>query len=214
MTVFFAKLKQTLLHMPQIVLATANQGKVQEFAALLTPLGWQVLPQSDFAVPDCPEPYVTFIENALAKACHTAQFTGLPALADDSGLCVKALNGAPGVRSARYACINEGDAKNDAVNNAKLLRELQDVDARQAYFTCALVAVKSPTDPEPLIAIGRWHGFIGWQASGSNGFGYDPLFVCATTNRSAAAMSKAEKAAISHRGLATAQMIELLKTAW
>jgi XTP/dITP diphosphohydrolase len=214
MTVFFAKFKQALLHMPQIVLATANQGKVQEFAALLTPLGWQVLPQSDFAVPDCPEPYLTFIENALAKARHTAQFTGLPALADDSGLCVRALGGAPGVRSARYACAAENDLKDDAANNAKLLHDLQGVDHRQAYFTCTLVAVKSPTDPEPLIAIGRWHGFIGWQASGGNGFGYDPLFVCTHTNRSAAAMSKAEKAAISHRGLATTQMIELLKTAW
>ncbi len=200
--------------MATLVLATTNQGKVQEFASLLTPLGWQVLPQSDFAVPDCPEPHVTFIENALAKARHTARFTGLPALADDSGLCAKALGGAPGVRSARYACECENDLKDDAANNTKLLRELQGFDARQAYFTCALVAVKSPTDPEPLIAIGRWHGFIGGQASGSNGFGYDPLFICAQTHRSAAAMSKAEKAALSHRGLATAQMIELLKTAW
>jgi XTP/dITP diphosphohydrolase len=200
--------------MPQIVLATANVGKVQEFATLLSPLGWQVCPQSDWAVPDCPEPHATFIENALAKARHAAQHTGLPALADDSGLCVKALGGAPGVRSARYACEHEGDAKSDAANNAKLLQALQGIDHRQAYFTCALVALKSPTDPEPLIAIGRWHGFIGWQASGSNGFGYDPLFICGATSRGAASMSKADKAAISHRGLATAQMIELIQRTW
>jgi XTP/dITP diphosphohydrolase len=197
-----------------LVLATANLGKVQEFATLLAPLGWQAWPQSILAVPDCPEPHLTFIENALAKARHAAQFTGLPALADDSGLCVKALGGAPGVRSARYACVSEGDAKNDAANNAKLLRELQGVDARQAYFTCALVAVKSPADPEPLIAIGRWQGFIGWQASGSNGFGYDPLFICGASSKSAASMSPAEKAAIGHRGLATAQMIELIARTW
>ena len=200
--------------MNQLVLATANLDKVQEFASLLTPLGWTVRPQSDFAVPDCPEPYITFIENALAKARHAAQFTGLPVLADDSGLCVKVLGGAPGVRSARYACEHEGDAKSDAANNAKLLDALQGIDNRQAYFTCALVAVKSPSDPEPLIAIGRWHGFIGWQASGSNGFGYDPLFICAASSQSAASMDKDAKAAISHRGQAVAQMIELLKTAW
>jgi XTP/dITP diphosphohydrolase len=200
--------------MPQLVLATANQGKVQEFATLLTPLGWQVHAQSDWAVPDCPEPYITFVENALAKARHTAQYTGLAALADDSGLCVQALQGEPGVRSARYACQYEGDAKSDVANNAKLLRELQGVEQRQAYFTCALVAVKSPSDPEPLIAIGRWHGAIALQASGGNGFGYDPLFICAATGLSAASMSKAEKSAISHRGLAVAQMIELIQRTW
>lgn len=200
--------------MPQLVLATANQGKVQEFASLLTPLGWQVRAQSDWAVPDCPEPYITFVENALAKARHTALHTGLAALADDSGLCVKALGGEPGVRSARYACEHEGDAKSDSANNAKLLRALQGNHNRLAYFICALVAVKSASDPEPLIAIGRWHGSIGLQATGSNGFGYDPLFVCATTGLSAATMTKAEKSAVSHRGQAVAQMIELIQRTW
>ncbi len=200
--------------MPQLVLATANLGKVQEFAALLTPLGWEVRTQSDWAVPDCPEPHITFVENALAKARHTARYTGLPALADDSGLCVKALDGAPGVRSARFACEHEGDTKSDAANNTKLLQALQGIDHRQAYFTCALVAVKSPHDPEPLIAIGRWNGFIGWQASGSNGFGYDPLFICGISSQSAASMSKAQKATMSHRGKAVAQMIELIQTTW
>lgn len=200
--------------MPQLVLATANQGKVQEFATLLTPLGWEVRAQSDWAVPDCPEPYITFVENALAKARHTALHTGLAALADDSGLCVKALGGEPGVRSARYACQHEGDAKSDVANNAKLLQTLHGVEQRQAYFICALVAVKTPQDPEPLIAIGRWHGVIGLQATGSNGFGYDPLFVCATTGLSAASMSKTEKSALSHRGQAVAQMIELIQRTW
>lgn len=200
--------------MPQLVLATANQGKVQEFATLLTPLGWEVRAQSDWAVPDCPEPYITFVENALAKARHTALHTGLAALADDSGLCVKALGGEPGVRSARYACQHEGDAKSDVANNAKLLQTLHGVEQRQAYFICALVAVKSPNDPEPLIAIGRWHGAIGLQATGSNGFGYDPLFVCAATGLSAASMSKTEKSALSHRGQAVAQMIELIQCTW
>jgi XTP/dITP diphosphohydrolase len=200
--------------MPQLVLATANQGKVQEFATLLTPLGWEVRAQSDWAVPDCPEPHITFVENALAKARHTALHTGLAALADDSGLCVQALHGQPGVRSARYASTHEADAKSDAANNAKLLHHLQGVEQRQAYFICALVAVKSPNDPEPLIAIGRWHGTIGLQASGSNGFGYDPLFICSASQQSAASMSKAEKSAVSHRGLAVAQMIELIQRTW
>ncbi len=200
--------------MPELVLATANLGKVQEFATLLAPLGWAVHPQSVWAVPECPEPHPTFIENALAKARHACLHTGLPALADDSGLCVKALGGEPGVRSARYACEHEGDAKSDAANNAKLLRALQGIDPRQAYFTCALVAVKSPRDPEPLIAIGRWHGFIGWQASGSNGFGYDPLFICGASSQSAASMSPAAKARLSHRAQAVGHMLELIQTTW
>ena len=200
--------------MPQLVLATANQGKIQEFATLLTPLGWQVRSQSNWAVPDCPEPHITFVENALAKAKHAAHLTGLPALADDSGLCVKALGGEPGVRSARYACAGEGEPKNDAAINAKLLQALQGGDNRQAYFVCALVAVKSPNDPEPLIAIGRWHGFIAWQPSGNNGFGYDPLFICGLNQRSAASMTKVEKSAVSHRGLATTQMIQLIQHTW
>ena len=202
-----------------LVLATANLGKLQEFAHLLAPLGWAVRAQSDYAVPDCPEPHPTFIENALAKARHAALCTGLPALADDSGLCVKALGGAPGVRSARYANehwdkLKGGELKNDAANNAKLLGQLQGVDHRQAYFTCALVAVKMPNDPEPLIAIGRWHGFIGWQASGNHGFGYDPVFICAASSQSAAAMSPAAKAAVSHRGQAVAQMLALIQNTW
>jgi XTP/dITP diphosphohydrolase len=200
--------------MLQLVLATANQGKAQEFKALLTPLGWDVRTQSEWAVPDCPEPHITFVENALTKARYTSGHIGLPSLADDSGLCVKALGGEPGVRSARYACEHEGDAKSDAANNAKLLQALQGVEQRQAYFICALVAVKSPNDPEPLIAIGRWHGTIGLQASGSNGFGYDPLFICAATGLSAASMSKVEKSAVSHRGIAVAQMVELIQRTW
>jgi XTP/dITP diphosphohydrolase len=197
-----------------LVLATANAGKIKEFSDLLLPLAWQVKPQGDFAVPDCAEPYLTFVENALAKARHAAQHTGLPALADDSGLCVKALDGAPGVRSARYACDTDSTPKNDVANNAKLLHALHNTVDRQAYFTCALVAVKSSTDPEPLIAIGRWHGTIALAAAGSNGFGYDSLFICGVQGISAASMSGAQKSAVSHRGLAVAQMVELIRTIW
>jgi XTP/dITP diphosphohydrolase len=205
--------------MSLLILATANLGKVQEFATLLTPLGWNVQPQSVWAVPKCPEPHATFIENALAKARHAAQHTGLPALADDSGLCVKALGGAPGIHSARYAAHNETTLKDDAANNTKLLHtlhELPNLNQRQAYFTCVLVAVKSPTDPEPLIAIGRWHGFITTQLNtqDSNGFGYDPLFICQQSQRSAASLTKAEKSAISHRGLAVAHMLQLIQSTW
>ncbi len=200
--------------MKTLVLATANTGKILEFAPLLAPLGWAVHAQGEWQVPECPEPHPSFVENALAKARHASQHTGLPALADDSGLCVQVLDGAPGVRSARYACEHEGDAKNDAANNAKLLRELDGAALRDAYFTCALVAVKSPVDPEPLIAIGRWYGTIALQASGSKGFGYDPLFVCAASGVSAANMSAQQKAAIGHRGLASAQLLDLIRRTW
>jgi XTP/dITP diphosphohydrolase len=197
-----------------IVLATASQGKIIEFATLLAPLGWSVRPQTDWNLAQCPEPHLSFVENALAKARHAALHTGLPALADDSGLCVTALGGAPGVRSARYACESETDTKNDAANNTKLLQALHNETQRAAYFVCALVAVTSPIDPEPLIAIGRWHGHIALQASGHNGFGYDPLFVCKQTQVSAATMSVADKASMSHRGLAVRQMIALMQTTW
>ena len=197
-----------------LVLATGNAGKVKEFAALLAPLGWQVHPQSAFNVPECPEPHVTFIENALAKARHAAQCTGLPAMADDSGLCVAALNGAPGVLSARYACVDVAAPKSDAANNAKLLRVLTDIDARQAYFVCALVAVQSANDPEPLIAVGRWQGSIATQASGAHGFGYDPLFVCGRHHRSAAEMDTAQKSSVSHRGQAIAALLPLIQSLW
>ena len=200
--------------MRQLVLASGNAGKLREFDALLRPLGWAVQPQSAWAVPDCPEPHHTFIENALAKARHAAAHTQLPALSDDSGLCVAALGGAPGVRSARFACATDSDAKNDAANNAKLLQLMAGIAHRQVYFVTVLVAVKSATDPEPLIAIGRWHGRVALTADGEHGFGYDPLFICAQAGVSAARLSAEQKSACSHRGLATRQMINLIQSAW
>jgi XTP/dITP diphosphohydrolase len=208
-----------LSHTNTLVLATGNLGKVAEFNALLAPLDWQVQSQSVWQVPECPEPYGTFIENALAKARHAAAHTGLPALADDSGLCVKALEGEPGVYSARYACQTADDAKDDAANITKLLHALRSLNCheiaqRAAYFVCVLVAVKTPQDPEPLIAIGRWHGYIAETPSGTNGFGYDPVFVCGKTARTAATLSQSEKSAISHRGQATQQLVALIQSVW
>ncbi len=202
-----------------LVLATGNLGKLAEFATLLAPLSWQVQSQSVWDVPECPEPYGTFLENALAKARHAAQHTGLPALADDSGLCVKALGNFPGVYSARYACKNPGDAKDDVANNTKLLQVLDDLGCttpaqRSAYFVCVLVAVKSSEDPEPLIAIGRWQGWIGNSPSGNNGFGYDPIFVCEQTQQVSATLSQTEKSSISHRGKAAHQLLQLMQTHW
>jgi XTP/dITP diphosphohydrolase len=208
-----------ILQANTLVLATGNLGKVAEFNALLAPLDWQVQSQSVWQVPECPEPYGTFIENALAKARHAASHTGLPALADDSGLCVASLGGAPGVYSARYACTTLQEPKDDTANTAKLLYALQalnchEIAQRAAYFVCVLVAVKTPQDPEPLIAIGRWHGYIADTPSGTNGFGYDPVFVCGKIARIAATLSKTEKSAISHRGQATQQLLALIQSVW
>ena len=201
--------------MPTLVLASGNAGKLREFSSLLAPLNWDVQPQSAYAVPDCPEPHPTFIENALAKARHAAAHTGLPALADDSGLCVAALGGAPGVLSARYAIdFDDYASHKDAANNAKLLQALAQYSNRWAYFVAVLVALREPADPEPLIAIGRWQGQIAHAPSGQGGFGYDPLFVCAQTGLSAAAMSAAQKSAHSHRGQASAQMLDLIQKQW
>lgn len=203
-----------------LVLASHNAGKLAEFTELLAPLHWTVIPQIQYNIPICPEPYDTFIENALAKARHASTYSGLPSLADDSGLCVKALNYAPGVYSARYAnnshCF---DMNQSAANNAKLLLDLNtiachDLLERHAYFICVLVAVKHPKDPEPLIAIGRWHGYIAHTPTGDNGFGYDPLFICATTHRCAATLSSTEKSAISHRGIAARTMHTLIHSIW
>jgi XTP/dITP diphosphohydrolase len=202
-----------------LVLATGNLSKVTEFATLLAPLGWHVQSQAAWHVPESPEPYGTFIENALTKARHAARHTGLPALADDSGLCVNALGNLPGVYSARYACDTPTTPKSDADNNRKLLHELNDLqcvsaEQRRAYFVCVLVALKDWKDPEPLISIGRWQGFIANNLSGDNGFGYDPLFVCAQTQRVSATLSTAEKSRISHRGLAAQHMLHLIQTHW
>jgi XTP/dITP diphosphohydrolase len=193
----------------RIVLASSNAGKLREFRALLGPLAFTVAPQVELGVQTAEEPHLTFVENALTKARHAAARSGLPALADDSGLCVAALGGAPGVRSARFA----GDAADAAANNAELLRRLGDVSDRRAHFICVLVAVAKPDDPEPLIADARWPGEILLQPRGSGGFGYDPLFFVPERGCSAAELSPEEKNRISHRGRALAELARRL-SAW
>ena len=193
--------------MDKIVLASNNAGKLKEFAQLLAPLGIEVLPQSAFNVSEAEEPHVTFVENALAKARHCSRATGLPALADDSGLCVEVLGGAPGVISARYA----GEPKSDARNNEKLLAALQGVADRRAHFTCVLVLVRHADDPQPIICEGEWHGEILDAPRGAQGFGYDPLFGVPGLNLSAAELNHEEKNARSHRGQAVAKLLARLK---
>ncbi|MEY2632640.1 MAG: hypothetical protein RIR00_1294 [Pseudomonadota bacterium] len=193
--------------MNRLVLASNNAHKVQELQALLAPLGIEVIPQGQLGVGEAEEPHDTFVENALAKARHAARITGLPALADDSGLCVRALGNAPGVRSARYA----GDPKSDARNNAKLVADLAPHTDRRAHFVSLLVLVRHAEDPQPLIAEGEWHGEILDAPRGAAGFGYDPLFWLPDLQQSAAELSEAEKNARSHRGQAMARLLARLQ---
>lgn len=193
--------------MQKLVLASGNAGKLREFGQLLAPLDFEVLPQAAFNVPEAEEPYATFVENALAKARHCARHTGLPSLADDSGLCVEVLGGAPGVRSARYA----GEPKSDARNNAYLIEQLQGKADRRAHFVCVLVFVRHADDPQPLIAEGEWHGEILTAPRGEGGFGYDPLFFVPALHASAAELPAEQKNAISHRGTALRLLIDKLK---
>ncbi|MBW8192658.1 XTP/dITP diphosphatase [Neiella marina] len=190
------------------VLATGNPGKVAELAAMLAPLNIELRPQSDFQVTEVAETGTTFVENAIIKARHAAALTGLPAIADDSGLEVDALNGAPGVYSARYA----GEHANDSDNVSKLISELANTEdnKRSARFRCVLVFMRHAADPTPLICQGTWQGQIAQQAFGEGGFGYDPVFIPHGQNTTAAQMTKAEKNAVSHRGQALAQLTELL----
>jgi XTP/dITP diphosphohydrolase len=184
----------------RLLLASSNPGKLAELCALLAPTGIEVLPQSDFGIEDAEETASTFVENALLKARHGARLSGLPTLADDSGLCVDALAGAPGLHSARYA----GRHGDNAGNIAKLLEALRNTpDAeRSAYFICVLVLLRHPDDPAPLIAEGRWHGRILHAPRGSGGFGYDPVFLDPELGRSAAELEVGEKQVRSHRGSA------------
>ncbi|MCW5298582.1 RdgB/HAM1 family non-canonical purine NTP pyrophosphatase [Herbaspirillum lusitanum] len=191
----------------KIVLASNNPGKLREFGALLGEIGLDVRPQGEFDVPEAEEPFATFVENALAKARHASRLTGLPALADDSGVCVNALGGAPGVWSARYA----GEPKSDAANNAKLIADLAGHDDKSAYYYCVLVYVRHADDPQPVIADGSWHGEIVEEARGAGGFGYDPYFWLPALNRTAAELSAAEKNAHSHRGQALRALVEKLR---
>jgi XTP/dITP diphosphohydrolase len=187
----------------RLVLASSNPGKLREFGRLLEPLGIAVMAQGDLGIPDADEPHVTFIENALAKARHASAFAKLPALADDSGICVNALNGAPGVQSARYA----GDPKSDARNNAQLVAALTGIADRRAHYYCVLVLMRSAHDPQPLIAEGTWWGTIADEARGAGGFGYDPHFRDTETGMSGAEMPLELKNAVSHRGKAMRTLI-------
>jgi XTP/dITP diphosphohydrolase len=196
--------------MPRIVIASSNPGKLREFRNLLAPLGWEVIPQTDLNVPPAEEPHSTFLENALAKARHASAATGLPALADDSGICAAALGGAPGVLSARFA----GEPSDDQRNNQELLRQLAAAGDRRAHYTCVLAAVRHVDDPEPLIADARWHGEILLQPLGNGGFGYDPLFLLPELGKTAAELDPAEKNRISHRGQAMAELARKMRSNW
>lgn len=195
----------------KLVLASNNPGKLREFAALFAPFAIEVLPQSAFAIPEAEEPHDTFLENALAKARHAAKLSGLPALADDSGLCVPALGGAPGVHSAYYAGRDGDRATRDARNNAKLLAELARHADRRAHYVCVLVLLRQAQDPQPVVAEGEWHGEILTAPRGGGGFGYDPLFLVPATGRSAAELAESEKNALSHRAVAFARLTERLR---
>lgn len=193
--------------MSRIVIASGNPGKLREIARILAPLDIDAVPQSEFDVPDCPEPHVTFVENCLAKARHATRHSGLPALADDSGICVEALGGAPGVFSARYA----GEPKSDDRNNERLIADLRGQANRRAHYTCVMVYVRHPDDPEPVIAEGRWYGEIIDTPRGQNGFGYDPYFLVPEFGKTGAELDADTKNAISHRGQALRDLVDKLK---
>ncbi|MBU3636109.1 RdgB/HAM1 family non-canonical purine NTP pyrophosphatase [Polynucleobacter sp. es-MAR-4] len=192
----------------KLVLASNNPGKVREFQELLAPFHFQVIPQGELGIPAAEEPHQTFVENALAKARHASAASGLPALADDSGICAHALDGAPGVYSARYAGV-DGDS---AANNQKLIAALKGKADRGAHYVCALVMVNSANDPEPLIVQTRWYGQIIDEAKGSHGFGYDPHFLLPELGSTAAELEPSEKNLISHRGQALRELIAQLQS--
>ncbi|KFC65859.1 RdgB/HAM1 family non-canonical purine NTP pyrophosphatase [Massilia sp. LC238] len=191
----------------RLILASNNAGKLKEFAQLLEPIGFELHPQGEFNVPEAEEPFGTFVENALAKARHASRLTGLPALADDSGVCVNALGGAPGVYSARFA----GEPKSDARNNEKLVADLASHADKSAYYYCVLVYVRHADDPQPVIADGQWHGEIIETARGVNGFGYDPHFLIPSLGKTTAELEPSVKNAHSHRGQALRALVEKLK---
>ncbi|SEH78516.1 XTP/dITP diphosphohydrolase [Rheinheimera pacifica] len=193
----------------QIVLATGNKGKVAELSQMLAPYYYQIVPQTELGVTDADETGLTFIENAILKARHAALVTGLPAIADDSGLAVDALGGAPGIYSARYA----GEAATDAANITKLLTALQDIPPAQrtAQFHCVLVYLRHAEDPTPLVCHGVWHGEITQAPAGNAGFGYDPVFYIAAEGCTSAELPPGRKQHLSHRGKALAQLLSQLQ---
>lgn len=204
----------------QLILASNNAKKLKELQALITPLGVELVTQGSLGIPEAEEPHITFVENALAKARHAAREGQGHAIADDSGLCVNALGGAPGVRSARYAVdagrIAEGVGREliDPANNAWLLDQMRDQTDRRAHFICVLVAVRHADDPEPLIAQGTWEGELLKEQAGTNGFGYDPLLWLPTYQQSAAQLAPEIKNGISHRAQACQKMLELIRHQW
>lgn len=203
-----------------LILASNNAKKLRELQALITPLGVSLIAQGTLGIPEAEEPHITFVENALAKARHAAHLGQGPALADDSGLCVNALGGAPGVRSARFAVdagrVAEGNARDqiDPANNAWLLEQMAAHADRQAHFTCLLVAVRHAEDPEPLIAEGHWCGQLLHAPQGNHGFGYDPLLWLPEHQQSAAQLPSELKNAVSHRALACQQLLQLITARW
>ena len=190
----------------RLVLASGNLGKLAEFSRFLQPLGFDLRTQTELGISEAEEPYLTFIENALAKARHVARLSALPALADDSGICVPALAGAPGVLSARFA----GEPKSDQANSAKLVAELQTHTNKNAYYYCALVYLRSADDPQPVIAEGRWDGEIIDTARGQGGFGYDPHFWLPALGKTVAELDADEKNRLSHRGQALRDLVAKL----
>ena len=199
--------------MRQLVLASNNAGKLAELQMLFAPLGWQLRPQSDFHVPEADEPFHTFIENALAKARHAAAHTGLPAVADDAGLCVDAFDGLPGVQTAHYAT-QFGYPKGDAGNVRALLEQLDGVAQRRAALVSTLVAVRTPQDPEPLIAVGRAVGEITTTPKGTHGFGFDPVMFLPELGQTFAELDPEIKNQYSHRGRAARQLVVLMQAQW
>jgi XTP/dITP diphosphohydrolase len=196
--------------MKKLVIASSNAGKLREIQAILGPLGCEVLTQAALGISDAEEPHLTFVENALAKARHVAQIAGLPALADDSGVCAVALGGEPGVHSARYAGGSGGRELRDARNNEKLLAALSACSDRRVYYYCSMVLMRHAADPQPLICEGYWWGEISAQARGRNGFGYDPHFFLPELGKTAAELDPEHKNRLSHRGQALRQLVEKL----
>lgn len=197
----------------KIVLASNNPGKLTELQAMFAPLGVELVCQSDLGIPEAPEPFHTFVENALAKARHASAVSGLPALADDAGLCVDAFGGLPGVQTAYY-CTQFGLEKSDANNLRALLEQMQGVTQRRAAMVSTLVAVRSPQDPEPLIAVGRAVGEIAREPSGSGGFGFDPVMFIPEFGQTFAQLPLEVKNANSHRGRAARDMLRLMRERW
>lgn len=208
----------------RLVLASNNAKKLKELGTLLAPAGVELVTQGSLGIAEADEPHHTFIENALAKARHAAAASGLPAIADDSGLCVDALGGQPGVQSAHYAALDPADIdslareplreRQDAANNRRLLKALHGQANRRARFVCTLVAIRSADDPEPLVALGRWEGELLTELRGSGGFGYDPLLSIPALGATVAQLDAEIKNRHSHRALAAEQMVALMRSAW